>query len=100
MDLTAIDLLLTPANISTALIVMNFLAFAAFGLDKFYAENGRRRISEASLLHLAFLGGIAGAYAGRAAFRHKTKKQSFTNQLHKIAVFQLCACVFLVVFFW
>ena len=27
--------LLTPANLSTALIAMNFVAFTTFGLDKF-----------------------------------------------------------------
>ncbi len=35
--------LLTPANLFTALIVANFVAFAAFGFDKVAAQNGRRR---------------------------------------------------------
>ena len=82
---------LTPANIATALIAINFFAFAAFGLGKSYAERGRRRISEASLLQLAFFGGTPGAYAGRALFRHKTRKQPFSGQLHTIAVLQVCA---------
>lgn len=81
--------LVTPANIATALIVVNFLAFAAFGIDKTFAENGQWRISEATLLRLAFFGGTPGAYAGRAVFRHKTRKQPFCSNLHAIAVLQI-----------
>ena len=75
MDLLAP--LLTPANIATYLIAINFAAFAAFGLDKMQAEAGAWRISEARLLGLAFIGGTPGAYAGRHLFRHKTRKVSF-----------------------
>jgi len=92
--------LLSPANIITALAVMNFLAFAAFGLDKARAEQGAWRIREETLLQLAFFGGTLGAYAGRAVFRHKTRKQPFCGRLHFIAGLQLCVAVFLVVFLW
>ena len=34
------------------------------------------------------LGGTPGAYAGRAAFRHKTRKQPFSARLHGIAMAQ------------
>lgn len=91
---------LQPANIATALVVMNFATFAAFGLDKARAEQGKRRISERALLQLAFFGGTPGAYAGRALFRHKTRKQPFSGQLHTIAGLQLCAAAFLAVYFW
>ncbi len=80
--------LLTPANAVTALIALNFLAFAAFGLDKWKAETGRWRTSEATLLWLAFLGGSPGAYLGRHLFRHKTRKQPFVSNLHGIAFLQ------------
>ena len=83
--------LLTPANLATAFAVANFVAFAAFGLDKVAAEHGRRRISEATLLRWAFIGGTPGAYAGRALFRHKTRKQPFSSALHRIAVGQAIA---------
>lgn len=90
----------SPADIATALIAMNFLAFAAFGLDKAKAEAGARRISEAALLNLAFFGGIGGAYAGRALFRHKTRKQPFVSHLHTIAAMQLVVGVGLAVYLW
>lgn len=81
--------LLTPANLATALIAVNFAAFAAFGIDKAKAEAGAWRVSEDALLWLALLGGTIGAYAGRSAFRHKTRKQPFNSQLFSIAVLQV-----------
>lgn len=89
MDLLAP--LLTPANIATYVVAINFLAFAAFGIDKMLAEAGARRISEANLLGLAFIGGSPGAYAGRHLFRYKTRKQPFSGELHAIAVLQVVA---------
>ena len=96
---TALLDLLTPANIATALVAVNFIAFAAFGIDKSLAENNRRRIAEATLLKLAFFGGTIGAYTGRALFRHKTRKQPFSSELHGIAILQLVVGVGLLVYF-
>ncbi len=79
---------LNPANIATYLIAINFVAFAAFGIDKMLAEANSRRISEAALLQLALIGGTRGAYAGRQLFRHKTRKQPFSRELHGIAGLQ------------
>ena len=81
--------LLTPANMSTYLAVINLVAFAAFGIDKLAAVSSARRISEANLLLLAFAGGSPGAYAGRHLFRHKTRKQPFSSELHRVVVLQL-----------
>ena len=81
--------LLTPANLATYVIAINFVAFAAFGIDKMLAEARASRISEAKLLTLALVGGSPGAYAGRMLFRHKTRKQPFSNALHTIAALQL-----------
>lgn len=52
------------------------------------ARSGRWRIAEATLLFWAMIGGTAGAYAGRHLFRHKTRKQPFSGQLHRIAWLQ------------
>ncbi len=87
-------------EIALALIAINFAAFVAFGIDKALAESQSRRISEAALLQLAFFGGIGGAYAGRALFRHKTRKQPFSNHLAMIGALQLCAAAFALVCFW
>ena len=91
-NLPAMLSLLAPtnlANLATVLIAVNFAAFAAFGIDKAKAEAGAWRVSEATLLLLAVLGGTIGAYAGRSAFRHKTRKQPFNSQLFGIAVLQV-----------
>lgn len=91
--------LLTPLNVALWLIGASLFAFAAFGLDKALAESGSRRISEASLLFYALVGGTLGAYAGRALFRHKTRKQPFSNELHTIAILQIAGLAGLAVFF-
>lgn len=88
---------LRPDNVATAIVVINFIAFAAFGIDKARAERGEWRISEGTLLRLAFLGGTIGAYAGRYLFRHKTRKQPFCDQLHTIAVLQIIAAAAVIV---
>jgi uncharacterized membrane protein YsdA (DUF1294 family) len=89
--LAAVTPLLTPENLATYVAVINFVAFAAFGIDKMAARAGAWRISEAKLLGLAFVGGSPGAYAGRHLFRHKTRKQPFSGELHGIAVLQFGA---------
>lgn len=80
-------------------VAINLIAFVAFGIDKSLAEAGRWRVSEATLLGWAFLGGTPGAYAGRALFRHKTRKQPFSNELHGIAILQAALAAGLLVYF-
>ena len=83
--------LLTPTNLAAALIALNFVTFVLFGIDKAKAETGAWRVAESTLLVLALLGGTLGAYAGRALFRHKTRKQPFGANLFAIAVLQVLA---------
>ena len=83
--------LLSPTTLTAALIAINVIAFAAFGLDKAKARRGEYRIAESTLLLFAFLGGTLGAYAGRSLFRHKTRKAPFNSNLFAIAVLQLLA---------
>ncbi len=85
--------LLTPIQIAAAIIAINLVAFTAFGLDKAKARRGDYRIAESTLLWLAFLGGTLGAYAGRALFRNKTRKQPFNSNLFAIAVVQVLVLV-------
>lgn len=82
---------LTPATLAYYFAVINVVAFAAFGVDKQKASMQQQRISEATLLQLAFFGGSPGAYAGRHLFRHKTRKQPFSSTLFTIVVIQLLA---------
>ncbi len=88
-----LDNFFTLPNIIAAWALVNLWTFLLFGLDKFRAGAGSRRMSEGALLMWACLGGIIGAYAGRALFRHKTRKQPFSSHLHQIAILQVCAAV-------
>jgi uncharacterized membrane protein YsdA (DUF1294 family) len=89
--MTGLAAILTPANFAYALIALNFATFAAFGIDKAKAEAKAWRVQESTLLTLALLGGSPGAYAGRALFRHKTRKQPFNHYLQSIVVVQVLA---------
>lgn len=55
------------------------LAFAAYGVDKSAAANGRWRISESTLHLLGLFGGWPGAAIAQQVFRHKTSKVSFQS---------------------
>lgn len=85
--------LLTLPNALGLFALVNLWTFLLFGVDKLRARTGSGRVSEGALLTWAFLGGTIGAYAGRALFRHKTRKQPFSSHLHQIAIVQVCAFV-------
>ena len=71
------------------LVLMNFGAFMTFGMDKYRARRGMRRISEKALLLLAALGGALGALAGMLVFHHKTRKPLFCIAVPVMLVFDL-----------
>lgn len=60
------------------LIIINLVAFAAYGVDKWKAIKDKWRIPEKTLILLAAIGGALGAYAGMRYFRHKTQHKKFT----------------------
>ncbi len=64
-------------NIFFAYAAWNFIVFLTYGLDKGFARRGTRRISERTLLMLAFFMGAAGAAFGMYVFHHKTRKKKF-----------------------
>mgnify|MGYP003613715033 CR=1 FL=1 len=71
------------------LILLNLIAFIAFGYDKQLAKNRKNRISERSLFLLLFLGGTIGGILGMLIFRHKTSKKSFLAKLFLIILLQI-----------
>jgi len=72
------------------------LAYVAMVFDKVLAERNSRRISEATLLNLAMVGGSIGTLVAQRTMRHKTRKEPFRSQLHAIILLQLLALVALV----
>lgn len=69
---------MTLANILfIALLLVNVVAFAMYGIDKYKARRQQRRISEAALLTIALAGGALGAWIAMYTFRHKTRHAKF-----------------------
>lgn len=58
-------------------ILINTITFLMFGVDKWKARKGKRRIPERALLLSSIIGGTIGAYVAMWFFRHKTKKVKF-----------------------
>ena len=59
------------------LLAINAVAFIVYGIDKYKAKKAKWRISEATLLLLAVLGGSIGAWMGMKVWHHKTMHKKF-----------------------
>ena len=71
------------------LIGINVLTFVVYGVDKWNAKQGKWRISEATLLMLAVVGGTIGALLGMQVWHHKTKHLKFKYGLPLINLAQI-----------
>ena len=58
------------------LLAVNIVTFLLYGIDKYKAKKGKWRISEATLLTMAAIGGSIGAWAGMRLWHHKTMEQA------------------------
>ena len=66
------------------LIVINVVTFLVYGIDKWKAKQGSWRISEATLLILAVIGGSIGALLGMKVWRHKTMHKGGVRDVDNI----------------
>lgn len=64
-----------------AYVLMSFVTFFIYGVDKDAAEKSEERISEKTLLRLSLFCGWPGALLGRKLFNHKTRKKPFKYYL-------------------
>ena len=71
------------------LIVINIVTFVVYGIDKLKAKQGSWRISEATLLIFAVIGGSIGALLGMKVWRHKTMHKKFKYGLPLILIIQI-----------
>ena len=71
------------------LIVINIVTFLVYGIDKWKAKQGSWRISEATLLILAVIGGSIGALLGMKIWHHKTMHKKFKYGLPLILIIQI-----------
>ena len=76
------------------MVLINLLALALMGIDKWKARRGRWRISEKTLFLAAIFGGSIGSLAGMYLFRHKTKHLRFTIGIPVILVLQMVGLAF------
>lgn len=74
---------------------MECAAFFLYGLDKWKAVHGRRRIRERTLLFIAAAGGSAGAFLAMRFFRHKTRHAVFQFGVPVLFLLQAAFAFFL-----
>ena len=77
------------------LIFINIVTFLVYGIDKWKAKQGSWRISEATLLMLAVIGGTIGALLGMQVWHHKTMHLKFKYGLPLILLAQI-ALIYLI----
>lgn len=77
------------------LLVINFVAFIFYAVDKRRARRQQYRISEATLISLVSLGGGFGALAGIWLLRHKTRHKKFTIGVPAIMMAQVAFVLWL-----
>lgn len=73
------------------LAAVNAVTFFMYGIDKWKAKKARRRISEATLLGLAVIGGSIGAWLGIRVWHHKTLHKKFKYGVPLILLLQITA---------
>ena len=77
------------------LLAVNIATFFLYGIDKYKAKKGRWRISEATLLLMAVIGGSIGAWAGMRLWHHKTMHKKFKYGIPIIIIIQVALAVYL-----
>ena len=77
------------------LLAINIASFFLYGIDKYKAKKGRWRISEATLLMMAVIGGSIGAWTGMRLWRHKTMHKKFKYGIPVIIIIQVALAVYL-----
>ena len=77
------------------LLAVNIATFFLYGIDKYKARKGRWRISEATLLMMAFIGGSIGAWSGMRLWHHKTMHKKFKYGIPIIIILQVAIAVYL-----
>ena len=77
------------------LLAVNIATFLLYGIDKYKAKKGKWRISEATLLTMAAIGGSIGAWAGMRLWHHKTMHKKFKYGIPIIIILQVALAVYL-----
>ena len=78
------------------LVAMNVVTFFAYGIDKWKAKRSKWRISEATLLGMAVIGGSIGAWLGVRVWHHKTMHKKFQLGIPLIIVAQIALVIWII----
>ena len=81
------------------LLAINIATFLLYGIDKYKAKKNKWRISEATLLTMAAIGGSIGAWAGMRLWHHKTMHKKFKYGIPVIIIMQIALAVYLLTIF-
>ena len=76
-------------------LAVNITSFLLYGIDKFKARKNLWRISEATLLTMAAIGGSIGAWVGMRIWHHKTMHKKFKYGIPIIIILQVALAVYL-----
>lgn len=76
------------------LITVNIVSFILYGIDKYKAKRGKWRISEATLLAMAVIGGSIGAWTGMKVWHHKTMHKKFTIGVPLVFALQVALAIY------
>ena len=76
-------------------LAVNITTFFLYGIDKYKAKKGKWRISEATLLLMAAIGGSIGAWVGMRIWHHKTMHKKFKYGIPIIIITQIAVLVYL-----
>ena len=77
------------------LLAINIATFLLYGIDKYKAKKNQWRISEATLLTMAAIGGSIGAWVGMRIWHHKTMHKKFKYGIPIIIILQVALVVYL-----
>ena len=77
------------------LFAINIVSFFLYGIDKYKAKKNKWRISEATLLMIAVIGGSIGAWVGMRIWHHKTMHKKFKYGIPIIIILQISLVVYL-----
>lgn len=83
------------ALLLSCIIAVNVITFVVYGIDKLKAKKGKRRVSEATLLLLAIVGGSVGAWCGVKVWHHKTMHVKFKYGIPLIMAMHAVLLVYL-----
>jgi len=76
-------------------LIISLFTFVIYGIDKFLAKAGWKRVPERWFHTLSLIGGFPGAWLGMQIFNHKTSKAKFRWVLLASLLIHLAAVVIL-----